>query len=264
MGKIVGVLSLKGGVGKTSSVISLGQSLADVGKKVLLVDCNFSAPNLGFHLNILDPEKTIHNVLERSANLRDSIHKMEGFDVIPATHFKEPRINPLKLKDYLKPLKRSYDVILLDSSPSLDDETLSVILASDELLVVTTPDYPTLGTTIKAVNRAKQRGTPVIGVVLNKVYNKDFEIGMKDIENTLEVPILAVIPHDVNILKAVSKFEPWPKYSPKSRSVVEYRKLAGVLVGEKYEDKNFMGFFRKVTPKKQDVNREIYYESVFR
>lgn len=263
MGKVIGILSLKGGVGKTSSVVSIGHSLSEFGKKVLLVDCNFSAPNLGLHLNVLEPRKTIHDVLERSANLNDSIHELESFDLIPATFFNEPKINPLKLKDYLKSLKKIYDVILLDSSPALNDETLAVILASDELVVVTTPDYPTLGTTIKAVKNARERGTPIIGIVLNKVYNKNFEISLNDIEKTLDVPVLAVIPHDIEALKSVSEFEPWSKRRPNSKATIEYKKLAGVLIGEKYKEKSFMGLLRRVTPKRQDINREIYYESVF-
>jgi len=69
-------------------------------------------------------------------------------------------------------LKKRYDVILIDSSPSLNEETLAVILASDELLVVTTPDYPTLGMTMKSVKIARQRGTPISGLIINKVYKK--------------------------------------------------------------------------------------------
>ena len=57
MGKIIGVLSLKGGVGKTSSVVSLGAALSHFGKRVLLVDANFSTPNLGIHLDVVNPEK---------------------------------------------------------------------------------------------------------------------------------------------------------------------------------------------------------------
>jgi len=63
-GKIIGVISLKGGVGKTTTVANLGASLAkDFNKKVLVVDANFSAPNLGLHLGLVDPKTTIHDVL---------------------------------------------------------------------------------------------------------------------------------------------------------------------------------------------------------
>ena len=263
MGKIVGVLSLKGGVGKTSSVISLGSCLSELGKKVLLVDCNFSAPNLGLALNVIDPKKTLHHVLERSAHVKDAIHELDNLHVIPATIFKEPKINPLKLKDHIRPLKKKYDVILLDSSPALNDETLSVMLAADELLIVTTPDHVTLGTTLKAIKNARERGFKVIGIVLNKVYNKNFELNIEEIERTVDVPVLAVIPHDIEAVKSISLFKPWAERKPKSKGVVEYRKLAHVLVGERYTASKIKNIIKKLTPARQEINREIFYTSVF-
>ena len=263
MGKIIGILSLKGGVGKTSSVISLGSCLSELGKKVLLVDCNFSAPNLGLALNVVDPKKTLHHVLERNVHIHEAIHSLDKFHIIPATIFKEPKINPLKLKDHLRSIKSKYDVILLDSSPVLNDETLAVMLAADELLLVTTPDHVTLGTTLKAVQNAKERGFKVIGLILNKVYNKGFELNIEEIERTVDVPVLAVVPHDVEAVKSVSLFKPWAERKPKSKGIIEYNKLAHVLVGEKYTANKIKNIIKKITPARQEINREIFYTSVF-
>ena len=259
MGKTIGVISLKGGVGKTSAVVSLGAALSGFGKKVLLIDGNLSSPSLGLHLNIVNPEKTIHHVLNRTVKIRDAIYDCNGLHVIPASIFERIDVNPLKLKDNLKNLKRSYDVILLDSSPSLDDETLGVILASDEIFVITTPDRPTLSATLKATKLAKQRGAPISGIILNKVHNKDFEISLDDIEKTLEMPVLAVIPYDLNVLKALSKMEPLIVYRPKSNGSDEFKRLAAVMIGEKYRQAKLKDFFRKITPKRQEINREIFY-----
>jgi len=110
MGRVIGVLSLKGGVGKTSVVAALGDALADFGKKVLLIDANLSAPNLGLHFNIVNPEKTLHDLLDRTANIRDVIQKLEKFDIIPAALFNKKEIAPLNLKNKVKILKRKYDV----------------------------------------------------------------------------------------------------------------------------------------------------------
>jgi len=265
MGKSIGIISLKGGVGKTSVVASLGSALSEVGKKVLLIDGNLSSPNLGLHFNIIDPEKTLHHVLNRTANTREAIYEYEeGFHIMPASIFEKTKVNPFKLKDKIKSLKRSYDVILIDSSPSLNEETLAVMLASDEILVVTTPDHPTLSATIKAIKLAKQRGTPISGLILNKVCNKNFEISLKDIERTLEMPVLAVIPYDINVLKSLSNMEPYTIHKPKSKGSIEYKKLAGVLVGQKYKQTRLRDFFRKITPKRQEINREIFYKRVFK
>lgn len=265
MGKVIGILSLKGGVGKTSAVLSLGSAIADLGRRVLLIDGNFSAPNLGISLNIIEPEVTIHHVLNSDQNIEDAIMPMDefNFDIIPASIFFRSKLNLFKLKDKIKLLKDRYDVILVDSSPALNEETLAVMLASDEIIIVTTPDYPTLTMTIKAIKDAKTRGMKIDGLILNKVYNKPFELTLDDIEKTAEVPILAVIPEDINVVKSVSKFTPAYAYNSKTNGSGEYRKLAEVIVGEKSKPTFFQKLLR-VVPKRQDVNREIFYESVFK
>jgi len=263
MGKTIGVISLKGGVGKTSSVISLGAALSQIGKKVLLVDGNFSCPNLGLHLNLIDPEKTLHHVIADDLNIEEAIHKLDYFDVLPASIFYSKRIDPLKLREKLRFLKSKYDIILLDSSPSLNEETLAVIIAADELIVVSTPDYPTLGMTMKAIKIAKQRGTPITGIILNKVHGKDFELSLEDIERTSEVPVMAVIPHDVEVLRSLSNFAPYTSSKPSSEGVIEFTKLAHLLVGEKYKEKRKLRYFFKRSVPKQEVNRQIFYTSVF-
>ena len=238
MGVSIGIFSLKGGVGKTTAVVSLGSAIASFGKKVLLVDGNISSPNLGLHLEIVEPEVSLQDVLEKKAN-------------------------PWHMKEKLKHLKRSYDYVIIDSSPSLDDETLGAMIASDEILVVTTPDHPTLSTTLKALKLAKQRGTPISGLILNKVYNKNFEISTAQIEETLEIPIMAIIPHDINFPRALSNFTPSTEYRPHSQASEEYRKLAATLIGEKYRPFRFRNIINWVSPKRQDINREIFYERVF-
>ncbi len=264
MGKVIGVLSLKGGVGKTSTVAALGAAIADFGKKVLLIDGNLSSPNLGLHLNVLNPEITLHHVLNRTANIKDAVYNLENFDMIPSSLSTNLNINPLKLKDKIKNIKRRYDFVVIDSSPSLGEETLAVILASDELFVITTPDYPTLSSTLKAVRLARQRGTPINGIVLNKVYNKDFELPLDYIEEMSEIPIMAVIPYDVNVLKALSNFTTSVIHKPKSEGSQEYKKLAASLIGEEYKPVKLKSLFRWVNPRKQDINRTIFYERVFK
>jgi septum site-determining protein MinD len=263
MAKTIGVVSLKGGVGKTSVVCALGYAFSNLGKKVLLIDGNLSAPNLGMHLDLFDPEKTLHSILRRKANPSDAVYSLEDFDVLPADIFDEAKVQPLMLKKRINHLKRSYDVILIDSSPRLDDETLAVMLASDELIVVTTPDLPTLGTTMKAVKLARKRGTNISGLVLNKVHKKNFEVSLEDIEETLDLPVLAVIPHDVSVLKALSEFQPSTKQNPKSKATDEYKRLAATLVGEKYNESRMKKLTGWINPGKQEVNRIIFYENLF-
>lgn len=264
MGKVIGIIAIKGGVGKTSAVASLGASLAnDFKKKVLIIDANFSAPNLALHIGMVNPEVTIHHVLDGKAKAHEAIYETEhGFDIIPGSLIYE-KVSPLLLGDKIRDLRRRYDMILIDSSPNLNEEILATMMASDELIVVTTPDIVTLSSTLRAIKLAKERKTPITGLILNKVYNKKFELSLEDIEKASGVNILAVLPHEVQVLEALSKNIPSTLHK-NTENTQEYRKLAGTLIGEKYNQKprwkNALGFFMKSVPK-QEVNRVILKEN---
>jgi len=251
-GKIIGIISLKGGVGKTSSVANLGAALAsEFGKKTLIIDANFSAPNLGLHLGLVEPGATIHDILLDKGEVNDAIYEHEsGFHFIPGAYLSR-KVKPFKLKHKIGYLKDYYDIILIDSSPNLNEEMLATMIASDELLVVTSPDYPTLSTTLRAVRIAKQKRTPIIGLILNKVRNKKFELSIEEIEEAAQVPVLSVLPDDIKVQEAIANTTPITLYKPKSKSAIEYKKLAACLIGERYNDPRLWSRLKSVF--KQDV-----------
>lgn len=263
MAKTFGILSLKGGVGKTSITSALGSAIADFDKRVLLVDGDFHGSSLGLHFNLINPENTLHHVLDNQIPIESAIHTLGRFDILPSSIFSNIQISPLKLKDKLRSVRNKYDYVVLDSSPSMGEDTLAVMLASDGILIVTTPDHPTLSATLKAAKLAKQRGTPIEGLILNKVYNKDFELTIKDIESTTDIPILAVIPHDINMLRALSENKMFTDYKPKSKGSEEFRRLAATIIGEKYAPQGIHWFWKWKAPSQQEVNRQTYYSNVF-
>lgn len=257
--KSIGIISIKGGVGKTSAVSSLGAALANnFDQKVLLVDANFSAPNLGLHLGLVNPDTTLHDVLLDNKEISEAVYETDhGFHLIPGALLSR-KVNPFKLKDKLKPLRRSYDVILIDSSPTLNEEILATMIASDELFAVTTPDHVTLSTTLRAVRLAKQKKTPINGLILNKVYGKKFELGLKEIEDAAESKVVAVLPHEIGILEALSKNIPSTLHK-NSVATDEYNKFAGALIGQEYKSNSIKNKLRKLFNRlpQQDINRLV-------
>jgi septum site-determining protein MinD len=261
--KVIGVISIKGGVGKTTTTVNLAAALAGLGQKTLVVDANYSAPNLALHLGLVKPEAaTIHDVLTGRSNLDKAIYEHDsGFHFIPGTlNPQNAKIDIFSLKKKLKEIKSNYDVILIDSSPTLNNELLSTIIASDQLLVVTSPDYPTLSCTIKAVKVAKQKNTPIAGIVLNKGRGKSFELSTEDIEELAEVPVIAKVNDDIKILEALSEATPSVILNPTSSSSIEYKKLAAALIGQEYEDPRILGklfnFFH-FKKDKHEINRLV-------
>ncbi len=264
--KTIGVISIKGGVGKTSCTANLGVALAkEFGKKVLMVDANFTAPNLGLHFGVVDPKYTVHDVLLDKVDIKEAILEHNGeFHILPAALI-DRKVNPFKLKQKLQNLKSSYDFILLDSSPNLNEEILATMIASDELLVVTSPDYPTLSTTMRAINVAKQKKTPITGLVLNKVRGKKFELSIEEIENSCGCPVIGFLPDEIAMLESVANTTSVVQYKPNAETSVEFKKLAASLVGSEYKDPRLWNKLKSVfkgnSLRKVDVNRAVYKEA---
>jgi len=245
-GKVVGIISIKGGVGKTTTVSNLGAVLAsELGRKVLIVDANFSAPNLALHLGFINPEITLSDVMLDKVDVKEAIYEHDiGFHMLP-TALLHRKVNPFKLRSKLNKLKDYYDIILIDSSPTLNEEMLSTIIASDQLLVITSPDIPTLSCTMHAVKVAKRKKTHITGVIINKVRNKKFELTTNEIQDSTGVPVVAVLPDDIKVMEALANSTPASVFSPRKNFAVEYRKLAASLVGEEYKDKRLLSRLRE-------------------
>ena len=263
-GKIIGGISIKGGVGKTTTVSNLGALLANkFGKKVLIVDGNFSAPNLALHLGFINPETTLADVLMDRVDVKEAIYEHDiGFHILP-TALVHRKLNPFKLRNKINKLRDYYDVILIDSSPTLNEEMLSTIVASDQLFVVTSPDLPTLSCTMHAVKVAKRKKTPISGMIINKVRKKNFEIAADDIQESTGVPVVAVLPDDVKVLHALAQSTPASVFAPGKDFAVEYAKLAASIIGEEHEDtritKKIKNFFAPDVSL-QSINRAVLTE----
>jgi len=266
MVKTIGVISIKGGVGKTTVTTNLGAVLAtEFNKKVLIVDANFSAPNLGLHLGVVKPEKsTVHDlVLGKSSPEKATYIHDAGFHFIPGSLVSSGKVDIYALKKKLREFKKGYDVVLFDSSPTLNSEILATMVASDELLVVTSPDYPTLSCTIKAIKLAKQKNAKITGLILNKRKGKSFELSIKDIEDLAGVPVLAVLPDTDKVLEALANAIPASLYDPKHDISIEYKKLAAALIGEKYDDPRFFSKLKNMFSSgssRDEINREVLYK----
>jgi len=235
--KAIGIISIKGGVGKTTTVLNLAHSLAtDYGKKVLVVDADFSSPNISLHLGNTNLKHSIRDVLNQKVKPHTAIYEHEfGFHVLPASVTNINGNNFSRLKTKVQQLKKHYDVILLDSSPS-NNELLATIAAADELYVVSTSDLPTLGTTLKAVKVAKEKKMNISGLILNKVRGKNYELKPTDMERLSGVPLIGVVSDSVRVLEALSKVQPVTRLSPNSNVAREYKKIAAKLVGAYYQE----------------------------
>ncbi|MEM7819557.1 MAG: cell division ATPase MinD [Candidatus Aenigmatarchaeota archaeon] len=248
MTRIITIISGKGGVGKTTLVANLGALLASMGKDIIIFDTNLTTPNLGLHLGIPLFPITLHDVLKGNANIKDAVYWHEsGLKIVPAgLSLKDLRgVDVRELPNALLDLLGSTEIILLDASAGLGRETLAAMESSDEIIIVTNPDLPSVTDALKAAKLAEQIGIKVSGVVINRRTGKDHEMKTQEIASMLDgLEILAEIPEDIAVQRAISKRIPVVHYAPKSPASKEIKKLAARLIGQEYKTKD--SWYRKL------------------
>jgi len=240
--RVIGIVSGKGGVGKTTLVANLGAALAAEYKmNVTIVDCNISTSHLGLSLGMYYSPVTINKVLAGEAKIDDSIYEhFTGMKIIPASLSLKDLygVDVFGLKNAIRDLHGKTDIILLDAAPGLGREALSAIRASDELLFVTTPFIPAVMDIVKMRRIVDEMNVKINGIVLNMVKKERYELSKDDVEKLTEIPVISVIPDDKNVPRSLSAKAPAVILYPNSPASRELKSLAAMLIGEYYEHKN--------------------------
>lgn len=225
--RVIGLFSCKGGVGKTTTAVNFSTVLAEkLPGRVLVVDTNISAPNLGQHLGILEPKATIHDVIAGELKIENSVQTFEGglHALLGSVAFGEEAA-PIDLRGLLEPLMHKYTAIILDTAPGLGAEVIAAMKASDEIVAITNPHIPTIVSTLKTFRAAERYRVPITGVVVNKVLKKRYEIPMKEVEKTLGWPVLAAVPEDEKVPESLWAGVPVVCHAPKSKAARKFNEL---------------------------------------
>ena len=206
-GKVIGVMSFKGGVGKTIVTINIASALRKMGKDVLVVDGNFLSPNLHFYLGLLEPQRTLKEIIRENSLPENAIYEHKsGIHLLPCNFYRN--VNFQKFKELIENLKEKYDYILIDSGPSYTEEVVAILMSANELIFIATPDYPTLAATVKATKLAKYKNLKIRGIVINRKKKKNFELKKREIEKTTGINVFGEIPEDNKLQKSITKFSP--------------------------------------------------------
>lgn len=234
MTRLITVIGGKGGVGKTTLTSNLTKALTDLGQSVLAIDANLTTPNLGLHLGLPLTQKTLHDVLRGDATIRDATYPHPlGFSIIPASM----NINDLqdvdigRLPEVTLNLIGKTDYVILDCAAGLGREAVSAIQSASEVLVITNPDLPSVADALKTIKIAQNQQKKILGVVVNKVKGKWYELTRKEIEEMLGMPVLVEIPEDKNVSRSIAIKTPVVEFSPHSPASIEVKRLAHQIVG---------------------------------
>jgi septum site-determining protein MinD len=237
MGEVIGIMSGKGGVGKTTIALNLAMAMQQLGKNVIVVDGDIKNPNLGLYLGIYQYPATINDVLKGSADLSSAkCTHSTGISIIPAS------LSSSSSGVGLSKLKKLFDeldsCVILDFAPGLGREAVAFLELCDRCLIVTNPNIPSVASTLRIVNIIESQNKNIIGVVINKT-GKSYEIRRQDIETVCPGKPVWGIPEDENVRKSAMLKTPLLDYKPYSKSAESFREVAADIIGMDYKEPGF-------------------------
>ena len=225
----------KGGVGKTTTVLSLGSCLGYLGKKVLIVDLDSQANST--EGSGVEPTTTIYDVFSEECTLKESITKLNLYDLVSGEErlaileqMESSKIEPTLLKDALAAVKKDYDFIIIDTPPALGNLLQLSLIASDYVIVPCEPRpfamkrIDSFYETIQTANKKLK----VLGLLLVKyndrtTLNKQIRIALETKARLMNTQLFKTFIRDgIAVGESQTVQQPLIEYDPKSNPSIDY------------------------------------------
>ena len=266
--RVITVSSGKGGVGKSNVAINLAVQFRKMGKNVLILDADFGLANIEVMFGAI-PKYSLADVIYKGMGIKDVITNgpmdigfiSGGSGVVGMNNLSSDTLNFL-VKNLAK-LDEMADVVLIDTGAGISETVLEFLLASEEIILVTTPeptsitDSYSLLKALKSNSRFRQDETK-LKVIANKVastedgrqlYHKLATVVEQYLG--LETSLLGVIPQDIALKNAVMQQSPVSIASPQANSARAFKDIADTLMDIPHTDrvykKGMAAFFARFT-----------------
>lgn len=235
MTRVIVVASGKGGVGKTTIAANLAVAFAWYGKSTAVLDADVVMANLEIILGLKNPPVALIDVLRGRLELRDVMYEgPEGVKIIPAgitlDGFNEENMEMLKAS--LREIPREIELFVIDAPAGRD--AAMVMDEGQEVLIVTTPQVSSVSDALKMKLLAERMGAKPIGAVMNMVEGKKRELSIHEVENTLDLDVVAVLRSSEAVKEALAQEEPFVLRYPNAQPSRELMRLAAELIGRRY------------------------------
>ncbi len=257
MGKIVAITNQKGGVGKTTTAINVGASLAANDLKILLIDSDPQGnATTGLGIEKGSTTATLYDALLRGGALDGAIvhTDCDGLDILPADknlvaanlEMVDLDQREYRLRQALKSIRDRYDYILIDCPPALDLLTLNALIAADSVLIPIQCEFfalegiSQLMDTIDRIRDAFGHPIKIEGILLT-MYDDRTNLTRQVAEDLKEFfsdeVLNTVIPRSIRLAEAPSYGKPILMYDPRSRGAESYIKLAKEILENEYRNR---------------------------
>ncbi|MGE4282169.1 MAG: MinD/ParA family protein [Clostridia bacterium] len=261
--RVLTVTSGKGGVGKTNISVNLALNLSQMGYRVVILDADFGLANIDIVFGV-SPNYTLLDVINDSKTIFDIICEgpmnvkfiSGGSGLEEMVHLEKWQLEALIEK--IGSLDKIADIIIIDTGAGISDNVISFTLASDEVILITTPE-PT----------AIMDAYALIKTISNKDNEKEIQLIVNRAENEKEalstmqklsfasetflgikIQLLGYILYDTTVVKAIKQQEPFAISYPKSNVSRQLHEIACKIVqaddGKMKNYTGIRGFFRRL------------------
>ena len=249
--RVIAMVNQKGGVGKTTSTINLGAALAELGRRVLMVDFDpQGALSAGFGVNQHELDTTVYTVMmDRKTDVREAIRATEfpNMDLLPAnidlSAAEVQLVNEVAreqvLSSALKKVKDDYDVVLIDCQPSLGLLTVNALTAADGVIIPLICEFFALRAVallVDSIEKVQDRLNPdlrIDGVLATMFDSRTLhskEVLARIVDAFGDKVFDTVIKRTVKFPDATVSAEPILTYAPTHTGAIAYRELAKELI----------------------------------
>ena len=250
MANIIAICNQKGGVGKTTTTISLGSYLAAFGRKTLIVDFDPQAnATSGLGIDYAKLTKNLYHNLVFGFSLEDTIQHtpLFGLDILPSSpeligaqvELNSFQGKEYRLKELLNYIKSQYQYILIDLPPSLGLLTVNGLVAAEYVLIPIQTEFFALDglaqliNTVDLIRRNLDEDLKILGAVLT-LYDRRNRLDRLVVKNILRhfpgYVFNAIIPRNISLAEAPSFGQSILQYAPYSEGARSYRQLAEELI----------------------------------
>ena len=217
MSEVIVITSGKGGVGKTTTAANIGIGLAQLGKKVVMVDTDIGLRNLDVVLGL--ENRIVYNLVDvvegncrmKQALIRDK--RYEQLYLLPSAQTRDKTsVTPEQMKKLCDELKQSFDFVLLDCPAGIEQGFLNAIAGATRAIVVTTPEVSAIRDADRVVGLLEAAEMEQIELVVNRIridmVKRGDMMSLEDVCEVLAIELLGAVPDDEAIVVSTNRGEP--------------------------------------------------------